>query len=187
MLIRPVEPRDHQAITDILNHEIVTGVAHFATEPLTLAQVGEHFAAEQDRYPWYAAEVDGRAIGFCKSGPWKPRGAYAWAVEISVYVRPDHHGKGIGRALYDALVPDLRARGFRTMIAGATMPNPASERLHLAIGMTQAARFPANGFKHGRWHDVVYWSMDLHPVADDEALPTPLGFSPTTAGPTAPR
>ncbi len=173
MHIRPVAPRDYPAITDILNHEIANGVAHFATEPLTPDQTREHFSSVQARYPAYAAELQGNTIGFCKSAPWKPRGAYAWAVEISVYVHPDHHAKGVGRALYDALVPDLRACGFRTMIAGATMPNPASERLHRAIGMTESARFPASGFKHGRWHTVVYWTMDLNPVPDDQPLPAP--------------
>ncbi|MEZ6243362.1 MAG: N-acetyltransferase family protein [Phycisphaerales bacterium] len=177
MHTRPVAPRDYPAITDILNHEIASGVAHFGTEPQTLEQTREQFDKLGTRYPAYAAQLDdhpdARTIGFCKSGPWNPRGAYAWSVEITVYVDHAHHRQGVGRALYAALVPDLRARGFRTMLAGVTLPNPASVALHESLGMRRAALFPDVGYKHGKWRSVAYWTMDLNPVAQDRALPQP--------------
>jgi phosphinothricin acetyltransferase len=82
---------------------------------------------------------------------------------VSIYVDSSAQGRGIGRHLYATLFDVLRALGFQQAIAGATMPNAASERLHLSMGFTQVAHFPAIGYKFGRWHDTVFWALTLGP------------------------
>ncbi len=112
-----------------------------------------------------------RILGFAKASPWKSRCAYLWSAEVTVYVHPDHHGKGLGKALYGRLIPMLEAQGFHTIVGGITQPNEASVRLHEAFGLTQVALYPGIGWKFGRWHDVGYWQRILgHP----DAAPKPL-------------
>ncbi len=174
MRVRPYSPDDAGAIASILNHEIEYGVAHFGSEPTTGEAVHAELAALPARYPSFVAEDDSGVLGFCKSSPWKLRGAYAWSVETSVYVRAGAHGRGVGKALYGELFAALRGLGYRTAIGGITLPNDASVALHEAMGMRPAARLPHMGFKHGAWHDVGYWAVDLNPSMAG-AAPAPFG------------
>jgi phosphinothricin acetyltransferase len=162
---RATEP-DLPAILARTNEEIVTGFAHFGTEPIAIEGLADQFRRESARYPWLVAlehpgEVgeEERFLGFAKAGPWKSRGAYAWTVEIGVYVDVGARGRGVGRALYEALLPMLREAGFRTVIAGIALPNDASVRLHESIGMTRAGVLPQVGYKFGAWRDVGYWTL----------------------------
>jgi len=159
--VRPAEARDLEAIRSIVNREIAEGGAHFGLNPLSAEEVRAGFDRDSAVYPWFVAEGDDRVIGFAKGGAWKPRGAYEWAVEIGVYVDADCRGRGAGRALYDALLPELERRGFRCVIGGIALPNEASIRLHEAVGMTHIGTLPSVGYKHGRWRDVGYWVLLL--------------------------
>ena len=88
--------------------------------------------------------------------------AYRWSVEISVYVDPDHQGQGVGRLLYQDLLDLLRQQGYINVYAGVSLPNPASEALHRAVGMRLMGVFPKAGFKRGRWWHVAWYGMRLH-------------------------
>ncbi|MFG0283156.1 MAG: GNAT family N-acetyltransferase [Phycisphaerales bacterium JB039] len=170
--IRPAQEADLPSILAIINREIVHGVAHFGTQPMSLETLAAQFAREAMRYPWLAA-IDARSgamLGFAKAGPWKSRGAYAWTTEIGVYVEAAARGRGVGRALYDTLLPMLRAAGFRTVLAGIALPNDASVRLHEAVGMRPCGVFPKVGYKLGAWRDVGYWALRF---GDDEAPTAP--------------
>lgn len=176
-VIRPAEARDLGAILEIVNNEILHGVAHFGTEPQTMEDAAKDFEGAAT-HPWFVAEVGGEIAGFAKCGRWKARRAYDWAVEVSVYLRPAYHRRGLGRALYETLFDELERRGFRRVIAGMTMPNDASEGLHRAMGMRLVGTFERNGFKNGKWRDVRYYQMDLprggDPPHDPEAPPAPI-------------
>ena len=161
MTVRPATPDDVPAINHITNWAIAHTHAHFATEPERLEDTAAQLDAADDRYPWLVAETDGAVVAFARAKPWNPRGAYAASVEISVYVLPDHHARGVGRSLYERLLADLRARGFRQAIAGIALPNDASVRLHETIGMRHVGTFTDIGVKHGVWRDVGYWQMPL--------------------------
>lgn len=112
-------------------------------------------------YPWLAAEVEGAFAGYCKAGPWRERAAYHRTVEAGIYVTPEARGRGVGTALYQALFAALRARGFRVVVAGITLPNAPSVRLHEAVGFAPVGVFHAVGQKFGAWHDVGFWERDL--------------------------
>lgn len=169
MDIRPTTEGDLDAILAIINREIREGVAHFGVEPYTPGELREDLRTARERYAFFSAIVDGEVAGYAKGGAWKTRGAYRWAAEIGVYVRQGMQGQGVGRALYESLFRALRSKGIRTLIAGITLPNEASVRLHESMGMTHAATFHKVGYKHGGWRDTGYW--ELH-WGDDQAPPT---------------
>jgi len=103
----------------------------------------------------------GEVIGFAKAAPYHGRCAYAFAVEITVYVHPDHHGNRIGKALYGRLLSTLKAQGYHAVIAAIAQPNPVSVKLHESLGLSRAGTFRQVGRKFDRWHDVGYWYATL--------------------------
>jgi phosphinothricin acetyltransferase len=106
--------------------------------------------------------VDGTVLlGYARSGPHKEKPAYATTVETSVYVDAEHRGRGVGNALYAALLERLDASGLRLAVAGVALPNDASERLHRVHGFTEVGVFEGVGVKHGRAWDVRWFQRPL--------------------------
>ncbi len=161
---------DFPAILEISNWAISETAASFKTEPDTLEQWIDPWKATAERYPWFVAHSDGSVIGFAMASRFHSRCAYAHTAEVSVYVHPDHHGKGIGQALYHRLIPTLKAQGYRTLMAVIAVPNAASERLHTKFDFRRIGKLVGVGRKFGRWHDVVYWQLMLN-EGDDEPAP----------------
>jgi len=171
---------DVPAMLDISNHYARTTPANFAVEPEPTEQWQHEFETHSAAYPWLVATESPRSseehvhtsgssvLGFARSAPWKGRCAYAFAAETSVYLHPDHRSRGIGRALCEALFAILEAQGYRTVLAGITLPNDASVRLHESMGMKRVALLERVGWKFDRWHDVGYWQMQL---GDKDAPP----------------
>lgn len=171
MLVRPPVDADFPAVAEITNHAIRTTAVHFAYEPIPTAELVELWEQGRDRYPWLVAEIDGRVAGYAKAGPWRTRDAYAWTAETTVYIHPDHHRRGIGRALYARLLEILRSQGFHMAIGGITLPNEASVGLHEAMGFRHVGTHRQVGWKFERWHDVGFWQLPLRPL---DAPPEPL-------------
>jgi phosphinothricin acetyltransferase len=160
--IRLATAEDLTGILAISNWAAENTAANFAIEPETLASWQRDWRETHEMFPWVVAAGDGSAlIGFAKASPWKGRCAYNWTAETTVYVHPDHHGRGVGRALYQRLITILEAQGYRTLLGGITVPNPASVRLHEALGFRRVALLEGVGWKFSRWHDVGYWELQL--------------------------
>lgn len=125
----------------------------------------DHFAARiaaaRRQHAWLVGEVSGVVVGYAYAGPYRPRAAYRWSCETSVYLDRGARGHGWGRALYQALLDRLGAMGYRTAVAGATLPNDASERLHAALGFEPVGVFRRVGFKLDQWCDVAWVQRDL--------------------------
>ena len=111
--------------------------------------------------PWLVAVNDRVVVGYAYASKWKGRCAYRFAVESTVYLDTAQQGRGIGKALYIALLNELRARSLHTVIGGIALPNPASIALHERLGFEPVARFKQVGFKQERWIDVGYWQLLL--------------------------
>lgn len=158
-------PGDVAAALALANDAAARGYASFATEPETLDAWRAVWESTRASHPWLVAREGDRVLGFAKASPHRTRGAYAWTAEVSVYVAPERHARGIGRALYRALVPALRAQGYVSLLAGIALPNAASVRLHEATGFTLAGVHRAVGWKMGAWRDVGYWEARLHPTS----------------------
>ncbi|MCP4810508.1 MAG: N-acetyltransferase [Proteobacteria bacterium] len=156
MHVREASTADLDEIRGVLDHEIEHGVAHFGLEPTDAAELAASFAAR--RQPWFVA-IGPDFLGFSRTSPHKSRGAYRHTCELGIYIRPEARGQGVGRALYEAQIPAVRAAGVRTILAGIALPNPASVRLHESFGFTPCGVFPEVGFKHGQWIDVGYWAL----------------------------
>jgi phosphinothricin acetyltransferase len=104
-----------------------------------------------------------RVVGYAYAVPHRTRAAYRWAADVTVYVAPSHHRRGVGRRLYTELVLRLRDGGLRIACAGITLPNDASVALHRAVGFQPVGVYRRIGWKHGAWHDVGWWQLDLLP------------------------
>ncbi|NEK84764.1 N-acetyltransferase [Blastococcus saxobsidens] len=149
----------------------VTGTAiTFELEPPSEEQMAERIAAAQRAHAWLVLEDDGVVVGYAYAGPYKERAAYRWSCEVSVYLDGGRRRRGGGRALYEALFATLADRGYRTAVAGMTLPNGPSTGLHTALGFEPIGTYRRIGFKHGQWRDVLWAQRALGPYDDD---PTP--------------
>jgi phosphinothricin acetyltransferase len=152
-MIRSARDDDFPAIAAITNHYIATTTYHFAYEPLP---VEVYRAMQKPRFPWFVYD-DGGVLGYAKAGTWRDRAAYDWTTEIGLYVAEGAHRRGIGRALYTALLDELERRGFRSAIAGITLPNDPSIELHRKFGFESVGIVHDAGFKHGTWCAVEFF------------------------------
>ena len=153
-MIRLVRDDDFPAIAAITNHYITTTTIHFAYEPLA---VDQYRAMQKPKYPWFVFDDAGRVLGYTKAGTWRDRAAYDWTAEIGLYVEHSARGRGIGRLLYAALLDELARRGFRSAIAGITLPNDPSIALHHKFGFESVGVVRDAGYKHGAWCDVEFF------------------------------
>jgi phosphinothricin acetyltransferase len=160
-MIRPAATADAEAICRIYNHYVETTVVTFEETPVTADAMAQRIEDIQRSHVWHVACIDGAVAGYAYAGPWRPRSAYRYAVEATVYLAPERTRQGLGRALYARLLEDLRAKGFRCAMGGIALPNAASIALHEATGFVKVAHFRDAGFKLGRWIDVAYWQRLL--------------------------
>jgi phosphinothricin acetyltransferase len=112
-------------------------------------------------YPWLIADQDGEIAGYAYGGEHRERAAYRWTADVTVYVAPAYHRRGIGRALYEALFDLLLVQGVYVVCAGVTLPNEASVGLHESLGFTPVGVYCGVSWKFGAWHDVGWWQLRL--------------------------
>lgn len=169
--VRDATAQDASACTDIYAPYVTGTAVTFELTPPSTEEMAARIAAAQERHAWLVLVDDGVVLGYAYGGPFRSRPAYRWSCEVSVYLAPAAQGSGAGRALYEALLARLTGRGYRTVLGGAALPNEASERLHRATGFEPVGVFRRVGYKHGRWHDVAWWQLDLG-GADPPVEPT---------------
>ncbi|HEU5136858.1 MAG TPA: arsinothricin resistance N-acetyltransferase ArsN1 family B [Steroidobacteraceae bacterium] len=161
-MIRPASASDADAIARIYNHYIQNTVITFEEEPVSAQEMGSRIAETHSlSLPWLVAEVDDTIIGYAYARKWRPRSAYRYSAETTIYLERGHEGRGIGKTLYSALLPLLRQRGIHVAIGGVALPNAASIALHEKLGFERVATFRQVGFKHDKWVDVAYWQLVL--------------------------
>lgn len=162
MKIRDASVEDAESIASIYNHFVLTTSISFEEAEVPVIEMAGRIADLQaSGLPWLIAELDGVGAGYAYATKWRVRHAYRFSVETSIYLAPDQAGKGLGTALYAALLTRLRDGGFHLAIGGIALPNPASVALHEKLGFEKVAQFREVGFKFDRWTDVGYWQMVL--------------------------
>ncbi|HJS31187.1 MAG TPA: GNAT family N-acetyltransferase [Alphaproteobacteria bacterium] len=161
--IRETTDADLPDIRAIYSHHVLHGLGSFEEVPPDLAEMRRRRGDVLARgLPYIVAMLDGRVAGYAYAGPYRTRSAYRYTVEDSIYVSPDFHRQGVGRALLEALIARCTALGFRQMIAViGDSANDGSIGLHAAQGFVQVALLPAVGFKFGRWVDGVLMQRAL--------------------------
>jgi phosphinothricin acetyltransferase len=163
VLIRPAAEADLPAITAIYDHAVRTGTATFELIPPDLAEMTRRFGALRDGgFPYLAAELDGAVVGYAYAGPYRPRPAYRFTVENSIYLAPASHRRGIGIQLLQRLIAECEARGYRQIIAViGDSANAGSIGVHTRAGFQMIGTHPSVGLKFGRWLDTVMMQLAL--------------------------
>ena len=171
MIIRGATAEDAEALAAIYGHHVLTGFGTFEEDPPSAAEMARRIAAITDLgLPYLVAEADGRILGFAYAGPFRPRPAYRYTLEDSVYIAPDAVGRGVGRAVLAAVIEACEALGVRQLVAViGDSKNAASIGLHTALGFTRQGVGRSFGFKHGRWVDIVWMQRPLN--GGDETAP----------------
>jgi len=165
--IRPATLADVPAITRIYAQSVSTGTASFELEPPDEAEMARRMQALFDGgYPYIVAEIGGAIAGYAYAGSYRPRPAYRFSVEDSIYVDPSAQRRGAGRLLLERLIEECERRGFRQMVAviGDSAQTPSIE-LHRALGFRMVGTVENVGYKFGRWLDSVNMQRALGPGA----------------------
>jgi len=161
--IRTARPTDRAAIDAIYAHYVRTSTCTYDEEVPSDEARRAWFEAHGPSHPVLVMEEGGEILGWGSLSPWRPRRGYRFAVELSVYLRPESCHRGLGRELLADLVARAEALGYRTILGGASADQVASIRLHERMGFTRVAHLREVGYKFGRWLDVVYYQRLLGP------------------------
>ena len=161
--IRAATAADLPSITEIYEHAVRFGTATFELIPPDLTEMTRRFGALMDGgFPYLVAALDGSVAGYAYASPYRPRPAYRFTVENSVYLQPAVHRRGIGLQLLQCLVDECEPRGYRQMIAViGDSANAGSIGVHRRCGFQMIGTHPNVGFKFGRWLDTVMMQRAL--------------------------
>jgi phosphinothricin acetyltransferase len=156
-MIRHIETRDIPQICSIYNYYVENTNASFETAAVPVADMQKRVQEFTRDYPWLVYVENAFAVGYCYASKWRPRPAYRYTVEVTIYLDRQHLGQGIGKQLYQELFAQLKVLGIHSLIATIALPNENSTKLHESLGFKQVAHFKDMGFKFEHWIDVGYW------------------------------
>lgn len=173
-LIRPSREDDLLAIARIYGHHVLHGTGTFETIPPTVEEMALRRADVLSKHlPWLVIEDEGQVLGYAYGNWFKPRPAYRFSVEDSIYLAPEASGKGWGRALLAELLVALERAGVRKVMAViGDSGNAGSVGLHTALGFERVGVVPSCGWKFGRWLDIVLMQRSIGEGDRTPAEPT---------------
>lgn len=161
--IRAATVDDAASLLAIYRPYVLTTAISFELEPPSLQDFRSRIERALVDWAWLVAEREGGPLGYAMGSAHRPRAAYKWSVETTVYVAEGRHRQGVGRMLYEALLPMLAEKGYCNAYAGITLPNDNSVALHRRLGFEPIGVFRSVGRKFGAWHDVSWWHRLLRP------------------------
>jgi phosphinothricin acetyltransferase len=159
--LRSATVADAADIQAIYTPIVETTAISFEDIPPTTDEMAGRIKTFLQGYPFLVAEQGGAVLGYAYGSKHRERSAYRLSCDVTAYVAPSARGQGIGKRLYQALLPELAERGYHAAFAAITQPNVASVALHEAVGFTKVGVYHEVGFKFGRWHDVGWWQRIL--------------------------
>jgi phosphinothricin acetyltransferase len=162
--IRAAAAGDAESLLAIYRPYVVKTAISFELEPPSLDDFRARIERSLADWACVVAEHEGRPLGYAYGSTHRPRAAYQWSVETTVYVAEGNHRQGVGRILYEALLPMLADKGYCNAYAGITLPNEKSIGLHRRLGFAPIGVFRSVGRKFGAWHDVSWWHRPLRSV-----------------------
>ncbi|MGB1269434.1 MAG: GNAT family N-acetyltransferase [Flavobacteriaceae bacterium] len=160
-MIRPVCLNDAKAITDIHNYYILHSIANLEEHCTPVSVIEDRIKTTTTDFPWLVYEHHNDVIGYAYANVWKPRSGYRQTAETTVYLKHNIPQRGIGTALYEELIKQLKDLSFKELIGGISLPHPQSVGLHEKMGYKKVAHFSNVGYKFGQWVDVGYWQLSL--------------------------
>jgi L-amino acid N-acyltransferase YncA len=170
-IVRDASVADAAACAAIYRPYVTDTAITFETVPPGASEMAGRISAALGTHAWVILEDDGQVCGYAYGGAFNSRPAYRWSCEVSVYVERGRTRTGAGRRLYTALFERLSGRGFRTGVAGMTLPNDASAGLHRAMGFEPVGTYREIGYKLGAWHDVAWTQRALSATGDPPSEP----------------
>jgi phosphinothricin acetyltransferase len=172
--VRAAGAEDGAAIAAIYRPYVEESIVSFETDAPDEHAMRGRIEAGGALYPWLAAvDEAGMVVGYAYASAFRPRPAYRYTVETTVYVRQGLHRRGVGSLLYRPLLAMLEAQGFTQAFGAITLPNPASVALHERLGFARAGTYTTVGWKQGGWWDVGLWQRALAPATVPPAEPRP--------------
>jgi len=175
MVLRMATAADAPALLEIYAPCVTETSITFETEVPSVEEFASRITATTAFYPWLVCEADGAVAGYAYASQHRARAAYRWSADLSVYVAPQFHRRGVATALYSAVLELLRRQGFYTAFAAVTSPNPASEAFHDRFGFRRTGVFENDGFKLGEWHGVTWFQLALREYGGEPAPVVPVG------------
>lgn len=176
MVIDNAQSEQYEAINAIYGHHVIAGFATFDEEAADLIERMAWFQqfGRTGPHQLLAASDGGKVLGFACSQPYRAHPAFERTVEFSVYLHPSATGRGIGRALYNALISRVTAAGVGSIVSGVALPNEASVALHRSCGFREVGTFRNYAQKHGQAISSTWFQLE------------PTGASPERHGKTSP-
>lgn len=162
MIIRLANKKDASEILDIYAPYISNTSFTFETEIPSLTDFQKRIEDYLDNWPWLVCEENGKIAGYAYGTKYRERKGYQWGVESSIYIHDDYLKRGIGNAIYEALLEILKVQGFRNVYAVINLPNDRSVRFHEKCGFGFLAIYPNVGYKSGEWKNVGWWQINLN-------------------------
>ncbi|MGF6435498.1 N-acetyltransferase family protein [Kosakonia sp. 1610] len=170
MSIRYAVKEDCAAIAAIYNHAVINTAAIWNDQTVDADNRIAWFEARALLgYPVIVSEENGVVTGYASFGDWRAFDGFRHTVEHSVYVHPDHQGKGLGLALMERLIEEAKRIGKHVMVAGIEAQNQGSIHLHQKLGFTITGQMPQVGTKFGRWLDLTFMQLQLDNRTDPDA------------------
>lgn len=155
-IIRKATLNDSKNILDIYSYYIENTAASFEIETPCLVDFSNRISTVMNVYPYFVCTINDKTIGYAYASKHREREAYRYDVDVSVYIRNDMHGKGIGTALYNMLFEELKLKNYYNAYAGITLPNEKSIALHQKFGFTDIGVHHKTGYKFNEWRDVLW-------------------------------
>lgn len=179
--IRSVTEADAEALLEIYAPYVEHTAITFEYEIPSAEEFRERIRQTQKKYPYLAAEENGRIVGYAYAGMFHDRAAYDWAVETSIYVAEQKKRMGIGKQLHEALEEALKSQGILNMNACIAYPQGEeddyltkdSERFHARLGYRMVGRFHQCGYKFRRWYDMIWMEKLIGEHQEDQPAPVP--------------
>ncbi|MEH0155426.1 N-acetyltransferase family protein [Limibacter armeniacum] len=162
IVVRPAELKDVSCILEIINYEILNTTVVYDYQTRTYEQQLNWFRQKQrDNQPIIVAEMNGDVIGFGTYGSFRPREAYKFSIEHSIYINAKYRGTGVGKILMRKLIGLAKQQGYHTMIAGVDGSNKGSVEFHKKFGFTEVGHIKEVGYKFDKWLDLVFLQLIL--------------------------
>ena len=167
--LRPAELKDAEVLVDIYNPYIKETTVTYEYDEITAEEFAGRMESVMGKYPYIVAEEDGNILGYAYGSPYHVRAAYQWDCDLSVYLRMDSRGKGVGKLLFEKLLDILKKQGYVNAYSFIDSPNPMSEALHKKFGFNEIGCLEKAGYKFGRWLDMKLWGKRIaDPVSPSE-------------------
>jgi phosphinothricin acetyltransferase len=173
--IRLAREADGAALAEIYRPAVSERATSFEVDPPDAAEMARRVSSLLATHPWLVCVEDGSTLGYAYASKHRERAAYQWCVEVSAYVHPAAHRRGVGTALYASLFAVLDLLGHRNAFAGITLPNDPSVGFHESAGFVPVGTYRHIGWKLGAWHDVLWLQRDL--ASHVTAPPPPIALS----------